>query len=246
MNQLSFFKRLSEHPVSDWFAKHRFGVLGLSTLLFFIAPSPFENFLDPWLMQSIYIFIITTASINLMQTKRKKTLFAILAGLSGIILITPRIFGGENRLYEIFIFTSFTIYFFVIIYNLFKQMRRIEVVDEEIIIGSITGYLLLGTMGFLIFCDIEMLFPGSFSNTSEILKKFPNDDTLFEMTRMSPDLLNDLYYFAFVSFTTVGYGDITPVSQVAKKMVVILSIIGPFYMAIVVASLVGKFMSYKK
>ncbi len=183
------------------------------------------------------------ASINLMQTKRKKTLFAFLAGISGIILITPRIFGGENRLYEIFIFTSFTIYFFIIIYNLFKQMRRIEIVDEEIIIGSVTGYLLLGTMGFLIFCDIEMFYPGSFSNTADILKSSPNNDTLYKMIQMSPDLLSDIYYFSFVSITTVGYGDITPASQVAKKAVVILSIIGPFYMAIVVASLVGKYMS---
>ena len=243
MTQLHQFSKLSLQNLKEWFNSNRFTILGVSTLLFFIAPSWLDQLVGPWLMQSVYIFIITTASINLMQTSRKKITFLIIAVLSGGILIIPRITHFYNQAYETFTLSIFTIYFYVIIHNLFKQMRRIKRVDEQVIIGSFTGYLLLGTMGFLTFCTIENLYPGSFSNTSKIMLEAPDTNTMYQMSKVNKDIFNDLYYFAFVSMTTLGYGDIVPISQFAKKAVILLSLIGPFYMATVVASMVGKYMT---
>jgi voltage-gated potassium channel Kch len=46
-------------------------------------------------------------------------------------------------------------------------------------------------------------------------------------------------YFSFVTITTLGYGDILPVSPLARFLVTMEAIVGVFYMAIVVASLIG-------
>lgn len=46
-------------------------------------------------------------------------------------------------------------------------------------------------------------------------------------------------YFSFVTLTTLGYGDITPVRPIAEVLVILEAITGIFYLAIIVASLVG-------
>ena len=46
-------------------------------------------------------------------------------------------------------------------------------------------------------------------------------------------------YFSFVTITTLGYGDISPVTPLARFLVFMEAIVGVFYMAILVASLIG-------
>ncbi|CAM3208735.1 potassium channel family protein [Legionella anisa] len=56
----------------------------------------------------------------------------------------------------------------------------------------------------------------------------------------------DLYYFSFITLGTVGYGDIIAHGQFAKIISMLESMTGLFYLAIMVASLVGVFQSEKK
>ena len=50
-------------------------------------------------------------------------------------------------------------------------------------------------------------------------------------------------YFSFVTLSTLGYGDISPASEIARSLVYLEAICGQFYIAILVASLVGAHMS---
>jgi len=50
-----------------------------------------------------------------------------------------------------------------------------------------------------------------------------------------------LNYFAFVSITTVGYGDIVPVRRLAQMACISLSIVGPLYIAIVMGLLISRY-----
>ena len=50
-------------------------------------------------------------------------------------------------------------------------------------------------------------------------------------------------YFSFVTMTTLGYGDILPDIQQTRSLAILLSIVGPMYVAVVVALMVGKFTS---
>ena len=51
------------------------------------------------------------------------------------------------------------------------------------------------------------------------------------------------YYFSFISITTVGYGDITPLTAPAQSLTLVLNIIGQFYLAIVIGVFVGKYIN---
>jgi voltage-gated potassium channel len=56
-------------------------------------------------------------------------------------------------------------------------------------------------------------------------------------------LFPDFIYFSFVTITTLGFGDISPTLPVARFLVYLEAIIGQFYLAILVASLVGSRLS---
>jgi len=53
------------------------------------------------------------------------------------------------------------------------------------------------------------------------------------------------YYFSFISVTTVGYGDVTPITSQAQSITLTMNIIGQFYLAIVIAVFVGKYINVK-
>lgn len=52
-------------------------------------------------------------------------------------------------------------------------------------------------------------------------------------------------YFSFVTMSTLGYGDITPVTAPAEAVAILLSVFGPMYLTVLVAMLVGRYMAHK-
>ncbi|MEJ2763672.1 potassium channel family protein [Photobacterium sp. MCCC 1A19761] len=97
-------------------------------------------------------------------------------------------------------------------------------IDVNKVVGSVALFLLLGLMWAMVYLIILEFSPQAFTGMSPLPwgKNFAN-----------------VTYFSFVTLTTLGYGDISPVSLVARVMVYLEAITGVFYMAIVVASLVG-------
>ena len=55
-----------------------------------------------------------------------------------------------------------------------------------------------------------------------------------------------MWYFSMVTLTTLGYGDISPVSMVARVFVVLEAIMGQFYIAVLIASLIGRGVAQEK
>ena len=55
----------------------------------------------------------------------------------------------------------------------------------------------------------------------------------------------DFIYYAFVTMTTLGYGDITPVGSMARSLSIFFSVTGQLYLTMIIAILVGKYLSQK-
>ena len=55
----------------------------------------------------------------------------------------------------------------------------------------------------------------------------------------------EMIYFSFVTLATLGYGDIVPVTSLARSVAIIEAMVGQFYVAVVVAVLVSAFVSQK-
>ncbi len=57
--------------------------------------------------------------------------------------------------------------------------------------------------------------------------------------------LTELMYYSFVTITTLGYGDLTPLKPMVRTLAYLEAILGQFYVAILVAWLVGMYLSSK-
>jgi len=108
-----------------------------------------------------------------------------------------------------------TLFYIWAIWLAAKQVLFSGVIDGNKIVGAICIYLLMG---------IAQAIPGAFNGMEQAVW-YSN--------------FSDMAYYSFVTLTTLGYGDISPVVPIAKFLVYMEAIVGVFYMAILVASLIG-------
>jgi hypothetical protein len=109
---------------------------------------------------------------------------------------------------------------------LFVFIQRRGTPSNDTIYGGICIYLLLGYCFANVFALLETLSPGAF----RFADGAPSTPSALEM---------QMAYFSFVTLSTLGYGDITPLSGPAKSLAMIEAVIGPMFVAVFLARLVG-------
>jgi len=98
-------------------------------------------------------------------------------------------------------------------------------VDAEHIYAALSAYLLAGIFFGVLYHGVEHIWPGSF-NIAGVKGEFP---------------LFDAMYFSFVTLATLGYGDLVPVSEVARGLAIIEAVSGQLFLAVMIARLVGSY-----
>jgi voltage-gated potassium channel len=120
--------------------------------------------------------------------------------------------------------------FFVIVVSLIRQIATAGRVSAGVILGSVTGYLLLGLIYSILVIFIMQNDPGAFSS--------PPGQPVESQQSISTSIP---LYFSFVSLATLGYGDMVPLKPYTRSFATLIAVSGQFYIAIIVALLVGKF-----
>ena len=115
---------------------------------------------------------------------------------------------------------------YVLVVILFHLLRAREVTADTIM-GAACVYFLIGFAWAFIFYVLESFSPGAFS--------FPRTDA-------NPGF-NDFIYFSFVTLATLGFGDITPVSNPARSLTILEAVLGQLFVAITISILVGSYLS---
>lgn len=113
----------------------------------------------------------------------------------------------------------------MVLHHLFE--RRAVNIDD--ILGSVCGYLMAALAWANVYSLIELLAPGAF------LVATPDQPSLTEWHGRE----SLFTYFSLTTLTTVGYGDVTPVVPIARTTAMLEAVFGQFYIAVVVAQLVG-------
>ena len=103
--------------------------------------------------------------------------------------------------------------------------RRDVTIDT--ILGAMVTYLLVAVAFTMVFEIMELQHPGSFSGIPE------------DAYRHRPELGSSMMYFSLVCITTMGYGDIVPISSLARPLAVLEGVFGQLYLAVMIARLVG-------
>lgn len=118
-----------------------------------------------------------------------------------------------------------------VVANLLRFVLRAPSVNVEVLCASISAYLMLGLLWTVAYWLVDQLNPEAFAfNTNE--------------GRQSISGFN-AFYFSFVTLSTVGYGDITPVSKVARMLAAMEAMTGLLYVAVLIARLVAIYSSPK-
>ena len=125
------------------------------------------------------------------------------------------------------------IFYIIVTHQIILQIWKAKRVDNIVIIGLMCGYISLGFLAFFLFTTIELLEPNSFKG-------------LVIQTEGGTEGLDSIMYYAYITLMTIGYGDITPATPIAQKASIITGLAGQFYMVIVTAFIVGKYISHSK
>jgi voltage-gated potassium channel len=96
-------------------------------------------------------------------------------------------------------------------------------IDAEHIYAALSAYLLAGIFFGVLYHGVEGIWPGSFT-AAGATREFP---------------LFDAIYFSFVTLATLGYGDLVPVSGVARGLAVVEAVSGQLFLAVLIARLVS-------
>ncbi len=125
--------------------------------------------------------------------------------------------------------------------RLVRTLGREPRATSPVVIGAVAGYLLLGLSGGLVLSVQETIQPGSFlvhnADGQGTIVLSPAGVAKSSSWEMDFARIN---YFAFVSLTTTGYGDVVPVKPPARMASVVLGIAGPLYMAVILGVLISR------
>ncbi len=121
------------------------------------------------------------------------------------------------------LFLSFAVA--VILRNIFEGTA----ITGDEVLGAVCGYVLAAGVWANAYALTEILAPGSFSVNPQLAKELPGLEGRHALFN----------YFSLVTLTTMGYGDVTPVRTPATALATLEAVFGQFYIAVVVAQLVG-------
>lgn len=101
------------------------------------------------------------------------------------------------------------------------RLAHHHAVTGATVAGAVCAYLLIGSLFALVFATLA------------VAQRTPFFGVGHDATYL------DFVYFSLVTLTTVGYGDLTPVSDAARMLAVTEALLGQLYLVTVVALVVG-------
>lgn len=187
--------------------------------------------LDPWLAWSgtlihlAYLVVFIEALLAAATTRRQVQLGAALFFLPAVL----RVAFGEESLLDLFeggavvgginsLLSS--LFLFYLVGLTLARLFRLREASWSAVSAAASGFLLLGVAWASIYRYLESVAPGSFRG-------------------LQGDTEGELFYFSFVTLTTLGFGDISPTTGPAQMLTSLEAILGQLYLVILVARLVG-------
>jgi len=176
---------------------------------------------------SFMTLLMLLASIRSIKTDVtwKRTIYTVIVFFIGLTVLA-KLF--PHQFYVYFLLITLLIFFISSFAMAAKQVLLVGDIDANKIIGSLTLYMLLGLIWAVIYLLILVMDPQAFSGIE---------------AGSWQQIFSRVAYYSFVTLTTLGYGDILPTNHIAEFFVYMEAIIGVFYMAIIVSSLISLHLS---
>lgn len=208
----------------------RYSLLLLLSLVVFLLLSGLVTGRDTFgnyaLLLSLYV-VLVAGTLELPRKNNWRWLGTIIAGISMSVMLVHSFRPVPLVMVANWFFLALFLGFVSVVF--FSYLGRPGSVTRGRMYGLVNLYLLLGLFYFAVFNLIETVQPHSFRETGVLAS--------VGISRHS------LLYLSLVTLTTLGYGDIVPISQPARIMAALEAVTGVLYIAITVARLVAAYAS---
>ncbi|MCB2185948.1 MAG: hypothetical protein KQJ78_05985 [Deltaproteobacteria bacterium] len=206
-------------PIPHFRAKRRAKPVHLfAGLLAFLALSPFlkDDFVGVLLLSGGLTLLLISAAVAV-GPDRRRLVWALCLGGPSFVLSWVNVLTDYHQLAHLG--QVFWLFFLIFLIKTFlKQIVTADRVDLDLIWAAVSTYLLLALAWGLLFSLLDHFSPEAF---------------LGEPTSA------DFIYFSFVTLTTLGYGDIVPVSPEARALAMVEAVNGVLYTGVFIAGLVS-------
>jgi Ion channel len=196
----------------------------LALLLLFLILNPLLE-KDPLgeavLLLSMYATLIS-ATLELSGRTRVRWPAFLLAGSSMLAMALTRFY--PLPVLQIVNWALLAAFFGFISVGLFAYLGQPGAVTDDRIFVSVSLYLLLAMFWFSLYNVLETIHPGSFAQQVGALSSLPR---------------GSLLYLSLATLTTLGYGDVVPVTPISRMVAALEAVAGVLYIAITVARLVA-------
>jgi hypothetical protein len=199
-------------------------------LLFFVFPFARDIQGGPFI-ESILLSLVLLSSVLAVAGSRRTLVIAILLAIPTLAArwsshVRPDLVPPEAFLIGGLLLISF------VVWHLLRFILRAPSVDVDVLCASVSVYLMLGLIWTIAYWLVDEIVPGAFAfNTTAGAKESMRGFNAF--------------YFSFITLSTVGYGDITPVSRVARMLAAMEAMTGLLYVAVLIARLVSLYSTPK-
>lgn len=156
------------------------------------------------------------------QKKMRNTIGCMIGLIIAISLFNCCYF---TRVGAAIILAIYFLYFVLVSVKVYQKIFTTRRVSAEMMATVLCGFILLCLAAAILFITIEVNIPHSFSNIG-----------------LGPVRFSNLTYFSFTTLLTIGYGDIAPVSLMAKRSVMLMGITGHIYTVFLTGIIIGKYI----
>jgi hypothetical protein len=174
---------------------------------------------------NIFFMVILIATIYVSSLSRRRLAVALGIGIPWMLAVwTDAFFHNTGTIMIAGILLTFFCGYAA--FTTLTFVLSAKKVTGDMICGAVSAYLLLGLAWVGSFGLLEAYQPGSFAAGG-----LSHPDFVFETT--------DFIYYSYVTLTTLGYGDIIPLTARARSLAILEAITGVLFMAVLLARLVG-------
>jgi len=222
------------NPVLKRLRFRRFSTVQLLVaLVLLLVLAPFVEELEGGdLILSVLFSLVLLAAVFAVADRKRTLAIALVLAIPAITARWINFFEPRVVHPTVFLVCALLLLAFVI-GHLLQFILRAPVVTVDVLCASIAAYLMLGLMWIVAYWFVDQMTPGgAFSFTNERGVQSIDGFTGF--------------YFSFITLSTVGYGDITPVTRAARLLAAMEAMTGLLYVAVLIARLVSLYSSHPK
>jgi voltage-gated potassium channel len=217
--------------MSRLFERTHFFWLTLALVLMLLVSAVARELTDLLAMRLLWVASTALLLLSLLSLGSERKRLKWFVAIIGLMVFSAVLRTATGSMpFEYAYLAMFAAFLTLAAWMVARRVLLTGTVDLNTIFGSVALYLLIGLIYSIVFTALLEFIPDALRG----IEPGPWYQVIQQVT-----------YFSFVTLATLGYGDITPVSPIAQVIVILEAVTGAFYMAVVVASLIGAFFGQR-